>query len=177
MKKKVLPFHNFLVNALRADFISPSLEKPFSMTNLSFLTLTIFDNLLWQLFGSYCPYEIEDKHKNKFMREPLPLQSWNLDVMVFQPWNLDVVAFCSLKKYLGITMSWDNCLRFSMSRFFGLGISMSWLFGLGLESRCRGICASTASFSFSINLLCHIINVDMWVVNCANYFVSHKLVF
>ena len=48
---------------------------------------------------------------------------------------------------------------------------------LVLEYRCRGTCASTASFSFSLNLLCHIINVNMWVVNYANYFVSHKLVF
>ena len=38
MKNKVLPFYNFLVNALRADFIRPSLEKPLSMANLSFLT-------------------------------------------------------------------------------------------------------------------------------------------
>ena len=36
---------------------------------------------------------------------------------------------------------------------------------LVLESRCRGICDSTASFSFSLNLLCHIINVDMCIVN------------
>ena len=48
---------------------------------------------------------------------------------------------------------------------------------LVLESRCRGICASTASFSFSLNLLCHIININMWIVDYANYFVSHKLVF
>ena len=69
---------------------------------------------------------------------------WNLDVVVFQFWNLDVVAFHPLKKCLGITMSWLNCLRFSsswcfrprilMSRFFGLGISMlSWFFGLGIS--------------------------------------------
>ena len=81
--------------------------------------------------------------------------SWNLDVAVFQFWDL-VVAFCPLKKWFGITMSWINCLRFSVSRLFGLGISVSW-------------CASTASFLFLLNLLCHIINVDMWVVNYANY--------
>ena len=92
-----------------------------------------------------------------------------LDVVAFWPWNLNVVAFCSLKKHLGITMSWLICLRFSMSWLFGLGISISWFFGLGismswlfaLESRCRGICASTALFSYSLNLLCHIINVNM----------------
>ena len=76
--------------------------------------------------------------------------SWNLDVVVFQPWNHDVVAFCPLKKCLGITMSWVNCLRFSML----------WLFGLGISMSC-GICASAASFLFSLNLLCYIINVDM----------------
>ena len=43
------------------------------------------------------------------------------------------VAFCLLKKYLGITMSWVNCLRFSMSRLCGLRILMSWLFGLGIS--------------------------------------------
>ena len=75
--------------------------------------------------------------------------SCNLDVVVFQPWNLDVVAFCHLKKCIGITMPWVNCLRFSMS----------WLFRLGISMSC--IRASTASFSFSPNLLCHIINVDM----------------
>ena len=79
----------------------------------------------------------------------LAFWSWNLDVVVFQPWNLDVVAFCPLKKCLGITMPWVNCLRFSMS----------WLFRLGISMSC--ICVSTASFSFSSNLLCHIINVDM----------------
>ena len=36
---------------------------------------------------------------------------------------------------------------------------------LVLESPCRSICTSTTSFSFSLNLLCHIINVDIWVVN------------
>ena len=38
MKNKVFPLHNFLVNELPADFIHPSLEKPLSMTNLSFWT-------------------------------------------------------------------------------------------------------------------------------------------
>ena len=101
---------------------------------------------------------------------------------------------------LGISMSWlfvlwKNALE---SRCRGLFVSVSRCRGflvlesrcrgflvlesrchgfLVLESRCRGICASTASFSFSLNLLCHIINVNMWVVNYANYFVSHKLVF
>ena len=32
---------------------------------------------------------------------------------------------------------------------------------LVLESQCRSICASTVSFSFSLNLLCHIIHVDI----------------
>ena len=41
---------------------------------------------------------------------------------------------------------------------------------LVLESQCRGIYASTASFSFSLNLLCHIINVDMWVANWCKLF-------
>ena len=74
-------------------------------------------------------------------------------------------GFLSSEKCVGITMPWVDCLRFSMS----------WLFRLGILMSC--ICASTASFSFSLNLLCHRINVDMWVVNCANCFVSHKLVF
>ena len=53
----------------------------------------------------------------------------------------------------------------------------SWWPGfLDFRSQCRDICASTASFLFSLNLLCYRINVDMWVIN-ANYFVSHKLVF
>ena len=53
----------------------------------------------------------------------------------------------------------------------------SWWPGfLVFRSQCRDICASTASLLFSLNLLCHRINVDMWVIN-ANYFVSHKLVF
>ena len=60
----------------------------------------------------------------------------------FISWNLDVVAFFTMKKCLGITMSWLICLHFStswcfsprvlMSRFFGLGISMSWFFGCGI---------------------------------------------
>ena len=36
VKNKVFPLHNFLVTALHADFIHPSLEKPLSMANLSF---------------------------------------------------------------------------------------------------------------------------------------------
>ena len=45
---------------------------------------------------------------------------------------------------------------------WGFLVLESWCRGLlVLESRCRGIYASTASFSFSLNLLCHIINVDM----------------
>ena len=93
------------------------------------------------------------------------------------PRKLDVVAFS-----LGISMPWlfvfwkmswnhdlmGYCLRFSMSRFFGLGISMLWLFCLGISMSC--ICASTGSFSFSLNLLCHIINVNMWVVNWCKLF-------
>ena len=41
---------------------------------------------------------------------------------------------------------------------------------LALGCRCRGIYVSTASFSFSLNLLCHIINVDVWVVNWCKLF-------
>ena len=42
---------------------------------------------------------------------------------------------------------------------------------LVLESRCRGICVSTASFSFSLNLLCHIINIHI-VNQCKSFCVS-----
>ena len=93
--------------------------------------------------------------------------SWNLNVVVIQSWNLNVAAFCPLKKCLGITMYWFSCLfldvmvfspRELMSQFFGPVISMSLLFGLRILMLC--ICASTASFSFSLNLLCHIINVS-----------------
>ena len=67
-----------------------------------------------------------------------------LDVVTFWSWNLDVVVFCPLKKSRGLIVSVSRCRGF-----------------LVLESRCRGICASAASFSFSLNLLCYIINVDM----------------
>ena len=97
-----------------------------------------------------------EQHVSRNIRVRIPrkldvvaFQSWNLDVVVFQPWNLDVVAFCPLKKCHGITMSRVNCLRFSMSWFFGLGISMSWFMCL------HGL------FSFSLNLLCYKINVNM----------------
>ena len=82
--------------------------------------------------------------------------SCNLGVMVFQSWNLDVVGFCPLKKCLGITMSWFNCLRSSMLWCFSPRISMSRF--LVFESRYRDflvlgsrccIYISTASFSFS----------------------------
>ena len=34
MKNKVLTFHNFVVNALHAGSVCPSLENPLSMANL-----------------------------------------------------------------------------------------------------------------------------------------------
>ena len=87
------------------------------------------------------------------------------------PWNHDVVTYF---------VSVSRCRRFLIleSRCRGFLVLESQCCGfLVLEFRCRGICASTASFSFSLNLLCHIINVNVWTVNYANYFVSHKLVF
>ena len=101
-----------------------------------------------------------------------------LDVVVFWSWNLDVVAFCSWN--LDVVAFWSRCCGFLVleSRCRGfLALESRCRDFLVLESRCRGICASTASFSFSVNLLCHIINVNMWAVNYANYFVSHKLAF
>ena len=77
-----------------------------------------------------------------------------LDVVAFWPWNLDVVAFCSLKKHLGITMSWLICLRFSMSWFFGLGISMSWFFGLGI-SMSWYMCLHGLVFVFTKSIMPH----------------------
>ena len=88
----------------------------------------------------------------------LAFWSWNLDAVVFRPWNLDVVAFCPLKKCLGITMSWVNCLRFPMSRFFGLGISMSWDRGV-VDRGPHGLV-----FVFAESIMPHIY-VNMWVVN------------
>ena len=92
-----------------------------------------------------------------------------LDVVAFWSWNLNVILFS-----LGILMSWffvlwKNTLE---SRCRGLFVSVSWCHGvlvpkyrcrgfLVLEFRYRDICASTASFSFSLNPFCHIINVDM----------------
>ena len=68
VKYKILLFHNFLVNALRAGLICPSLESPASMANLPFPSFqTFLSPSLWKIF---CPYEIKDKHKNNFMREP-----------------------------------------------------------------------------------------------------------
>ena len=108
-----------------------------------------------------------------------------LDVVAFWPWNLDVVVFLVLESRCHGFLSsektpWnhDVVAYVSVSRCRGFLVLESWCRGfLVLEPRCRSICASTASFSFSLNLLCHIINVNMWVVNYANYFVSHKLVF
>ena len=71
---------------------------------------------------------------------------WILDVVVFQSWNLDVVAFCPLKKCLGITMLWVNCLCLSMLRYFGLRISMSWIFGLG-QNYCIECCSTIFPFN------------------------------
>ena len=70
-KNKVLPFHNFFVNPLRAGLICSSLENPLSMANLPVHFFKNFSELLTlTFFGEYCPYEIKDKHKNNFMREP-----------------------------------------------------------------------------------------------------------
>ena len=97
--------------------------------------------------------------------------SWNLNVMVFQSWNIDVVTFCPLKKCLGITMLSFICLLLRHGVLVvkfgccGLGFYSPFRGFLVLESRCCGICASTTSFSFLLNLLCHISNVDMWFVN------------
>ena len=100
----------------------------------------------------------------------------------FISWNLDVVAFFTLKKCLGITMSWLICLRFStswcfsprvlMSRFFGLGISMSWFFGYGIPMSC--ICASTASFLLSSwNQKEKICQLCWWKIFQLSKFVQH----
>ena len=87
-----------------------------------------------------------------------------LDAVAFKPWNLDVVAFCLLKICLGNKM----CeLIVSVFRCRGF---------LALESRFRGICASTASLSFSLNLLYHKLTWTCELLIDANYFVSHKLV-
>ena len=80
------------------------------------------------------------------------------------PRKLDAVAFCLLKNCLGNKM----CeLIVSVFRCRGF---------LALESRFRGICASTASLSFSLNLLYHKLTWTCELLIDANYFVSHKLV-
>ena len=62
-------------------------------------------------------------------------------------------------------------LFFSVSRCHSVLVPESRCHGfLVLESWCCGICASTALFSFLLNLLYHIINVDMWVVNSRKLF-------
>ena len=44
VKKEILPFHNFLVNASRVGLIRPSLENALSMANLPVpLFLTFFE--------------------------------------------------------------------------------------------------------------------------------------
>ena len=67
----------------------------------------------------------------------------------------------------------SRCRGFSAleSQCRGFLVLESWCRGfLVLESRCHRICASTALFSFLQNLLCHIIEVDMWVVNWCKLF-------
>ena len=76
--------------------------------------------------------------------------SWNLDVVVFQSWNLDVVAFRPLKKCLGITMSWLNCLYFSMPWCFSPRISVPRF--LVFESRCRRFLVLGFSMSWDMCL-------------------------
>ena len=48
--RKILPFHNFLVNALRAGLIRPALENVFFMTNLP-VPLNFFEPLTLAFFG------------------------------------------------------------------------------------------------------------------------------
>ena len=95
---------------------------------------------------------------------------------------------------LGISMSWFWSLGISMSWLFvlwknalesrsrGLFVSVSWCRGVlvpkswcrgfsVLEPQYRGKCPSTASFSFSLNLLCYTINVDRLLID-GSYFVS-----
>ena len=70
----------------------------------------------WSSKQSFYVHPVSDDIRVRIPQklEAVAFWSWNLDVMIFQSWNLDVVAFCPLKKHLGITMSWLNCLRFSM---------------------------------------------------------------
>ena len=100
------------------------------------------------------------------------------------PFSLGVSM--SLSFSLGILMSWlfapwKNVLE---SRCCGLIASVSRCCGflasesqcrslLVLESQCFGIWASMASFSFSLNLLCHKLTSTCELLIDPNYFVSH----
>ena len=85
----------------------------------------------------------------------------------------------NIREHKGQNSTGTRCRGFLVLEFRCRGFSV-------MESWCRsflssekmswnldvvGICASTAPFPFSLNLLCYIINVDMSVVNYANYFV------
>ena len=71
VKKKILPFYNFLVNALRIGLIRPSLENPFYGKSPRIPILNFFWPHTLTFFEYYCPSEINDKHKKSFMREPI----------------------------------------------------------------------------------------------------------
>ena len=100
--------------------------------------------------------------------------SWNLDVLHFVLWKNALESRCHGLVVSAVSRWGDVLVVESQCRAF-LVLESWWPGFLVFRSQCRDICASTASLLFSLNLLCHRINVDMWVIN-ANYFVSHKLV-
>ena len=67
---------------------------------------------------------------------------------------------------LVVSVSWCRSVLVPQCRCLGFLVLEPRCRGfLVLRSQCRGIFTSTASFSFSLNLSCHLINVDMLVVN------------
>ena len=101
---------------------------------------------------------------------------FTLAISMSRFFSLGISMSCLFALWRNVLESRCRCLYLSISGCCCALVIECWCYGfLVLESWCRrflswnpiycGICASTSSFSFSLNLLCHVINVDIRVVN------------
>ena len=134
------------------------------------LSFAILISLGWELQTRYHQGHKGQNSEETRCRGFLVLKSRCYGFSVLEYWYRDFLSsekmswYHNVVVYLSASPSWCFSRQIWMLWFF-LGFYSPFRGFLVLESRCCGICASTTSFSFLLNLLCHISNVDMWFVN------------